>query len=67
VASWPAIYCYFVPWVDAPGAPDMNGYYPGDEETAGYHAARENNALAASYEHFLRTGVPIVSFLYSHL
>jgi hypothetical protein len=34
----------------------MNGYYPGDEERAGYRAARENNALTASYEHFLRTG-----------
>ncbi|RLN13474.1 nuclear speckle RNA-binding protein A [Panicum miliaceum] len=41
---------------DGPGAPDMTGYYPRDEERAGYRAARDTEALNASYERFLRTG-----------
>ncbi|KAK3128217.1 hypothetical protein QOZ80_6BG0458560 [Eleusine coracana subsp. coracana] len=41
---------------DVPGAPDMTGYYPHDEERAGYRAARDTEALNASYERFLRTG-----------
>ncbi|OEL22574.1 Protein MATERNALLY EXPRESSED GENE 5 [Dichanthelium oligosanthes] len=34
----------------------MTGYYPRDEERAGYRAARDTEALNASYERFLRTG-----------
>lgn len=64
---WLDIYSYLVPWIDIPGAPDMTGYYPRDEERAGYRAARDTEALNASYERFLRTGVLVVSFLYSHL
>ncbi|CAL5050579.1 unnamed protein product [Urochloa decumbens] len=41
---------------DGHGAPDMTGYYPRDEERAGYRAARDTEALNASYERFLRTG-----------
>ncbi|TVT98093.1 hypothetical protein EJB05_46576 [Eragrostis curvula] len=41
---------------DVPGAPDMTGYYPRDEERAAYRAARDSEALNASYERFLRTG-----------
>ncbi|KAL5651237.1 hypothetical protein ACJX0J_036695, partial [Zea mays] len=39
-----------------PGAPDTAGYYPRDEERAGYRAARDTESLNASYERFLRTG-----------
>ncbi|KAF8662222.1 hypothetical protein HU200_056423 [Digitaria exilis] len=45
--------------IDGPGAPDMTGYYPRDEERAGYRPARDTEALNASYERFLRTGVSI--------
>ncbi|AQL02437.1 Nuclear speckle RNA-binding protein A [Zea mays] len=41
---------------DVPGAPDTAGYYPRDEERAGYRAARDTESLNASYERFLRTG-----------
>ncbi|KAL5224317.1 hypothetical protein ABZP36_010956 [Zizania latifolia] len=41
---------------DVPGAPEMAGYYPRDEERAGYRAVKDSGALNASYEHFLRTG-----------
>uniref|UniRef100_A0A0D9WL98 RRM domain-containing protein n=1 Tax=Leersia perrieri TaxID=77586 RepID=A0A0D9WL98_9ORYZ len=39
-----------------PGAPEMAGYYSRDDERAGFRAARDNEALNASYERFLRTG-----------
>jgi hypothetical protein len=45
----------------------MAGYYPRDEERAGYAAVRETQALNASYERFLRTGVLIICFLRNHL
>jgi hypothetical protein len=45
----------------------MTGYYPRDEERAGYRAARDTEALNASYERFLRTGVSVVVFLHNHL
>ncbi|CAM0912530.1 unnamed protein product [Alopecurus aequalis] len=41
---------------DVPGASEMAGYHPRDEERAGYAAARDTQALNASYERFLRTG-----------
>nr|XP_051197911.1 nuclear speckle RNA-binding protein A-like isoform X2 [Lolium perenne]XP_051197912.1 nuclear speckle RNA-binding protein A-like isoform X3 [Lolium perenne] len=41
---------------DLPGAHEMAGYYPREEDRAGYAAVRETQALNASYERFLRTG-----------
>ncbi|XBI06501.1 hypothetical protein VPH35_134509 [Triticum aestivum] len=41
---------------DGPGAPEMAGYYPRDEERPGYAVVRDTQALNASYERFLRTG-----------
>ncbi|KQK19651.1 nuclear speckle RNA-binding protein A [Brachypodium distachyon] len=47
---------------DVPGSSEMAGYYPRDEERAGYAAAaaaaaaRDTQALNASYERYLRTG-----------
>uniref|UniRef100_A0ACD6A9U7 Uncharacterized protein n=1 Tax=Avena sativa TaxID=4498 RepID=A0ACD6A9U7_AVESA len=41
---------------DVHGAHEMAGYYPREEERAGYAAVRETQALNASYERFLRTG-----------
>lgn len=52
----------FLPFVDGPGAPEMAGYYPRDEERPGYAAVRDTQALNASYERFLRTGVYIILF-----
>lgn len=45
----------------------MTGYYPRDEERAGYRPARDTEALNASYERFLRTGVSIVVLLHNHV
>uniref|UniRef100_A0A453QHR4 Uncharacterized protein n=1 Tax=Aegilops tauschii subsp. strangulata TaxID=200361 RepID=A0A453QHR4_AEGTS len=47
---------------DGPGAPEMAGYYPRDEERPGYAVVRDTQALNASYERFLRTGVYIILF-----
>lgn len=54
------------PCIGVPGAPEMAGYYPRDEERAGYRAARDTEALNASYERFLRTGVSIIRLLHNH-
>jgi hypothetical protein len=45
----------------------MAGYYPREEDRAGYAAVRETQALNASYERFLRTGVLIFIFLHNDL
>lgn len=56
----------FLPFVDGPRAPEMAGYYPRDEERPGYAAVRDTQALSASYERFLRSGVYIIFFLHNH-
>ena len=56
----------FPHFVDVPGAPEMAGYYPRDEDRAGYAAVRDTQALNASYERFLRIGVLIISLLCIH-
>lgn len=44
----------------------MAGYYSRDEERPGYRPARDTEALNASYERFLRTGVskPVLNTYY---
>lgn len=56
----------FFPCIDIPGAPEMAGYYSRDEERPGYRPARDTEALNASYERFLRTGVskPVLNTYY---
>lgn len=46
-------------YVDGPGGQDMAGYYP--RENAGYHSLRDNEVLGASYDRYLRNGVPAVA------
>jgi hypothetical protein len=35
----------------------MTGYYPRETDRAAYHSLRENEALGASYDRYLRNGV----------
>ncbi|TVU04710.1 hypothetical protein EJB05_47841 [Eragrostis curvula] len=39
---------------------DMSGYYPREADRAGYHSLRENEAIGASYDRYLRNGMPSV-------
>ncbi|XP_062191741.1 RNA-binding protein 1-like [Phragmites australis] len=39
---------------------DMTGYYPRETDRAGYHSLRENEAIGASYDRYLRNGMPTV-------
>lgn len=66
-ALWLQLYIYFFFFRYIDGAPDMTGYYQRDEERAGYRAARDTEALTASYERFLRTGVSPVGLLHYRL
>jgi coproporphyrinogen III oxidase len=42
---------------DVSGGQDMTGYYPRETDRAGYHSLRENEAIGASYDRYLRNGV----------
>ncbi|XP_044956186.1 nuclear speckle RNA-binding protein A-like isoform X1 [Hordeum vulgare subsp. vulgare] len=44
---------------DGPGGQEMAGYYP--RENAGYHSLRDNEAIGASYDRYLRNGMPSVA------
>ncbi|KAF0898307.1 hypothetical protein E2562_007159 [Oryza meyeriana var. granulata] len=46
---------------DVPAGQDMTGYYPRETDRAGYHALRENEAIGASYDRYLRNGMPSVA------
>ncbi|XP_062195765.1 RNA-binding protein 1-like [Phragmites australis] len=39
---------------------DMTGYYPRETDRAGYHSLRENEAIGASYDRYLRNGMSSV-------
>jgi hypothetical protein len=39
----------------------MTGYYPRETDRTGYHALRENEAIGASYDRYLRNGMPSVA------
>ena len=41
------------------GGQDMTGYYPRETDRAGYHSLRDNDAIGASYDRYLRNGVQI--------
>ncbi|EMS63560.1 hypothetical protein TRIUR3_29274 [Triticum urartu] len=54
--SWYQMYV----WInDGPGGQEMAGYYP--RENAGYHSLRDNEAIGASYDRYLRNGMPSVA------
>uniref|UniRef100_A0A453RQ89 RRM domain-containing protein n=1 Tax=Aegilops tauschii subsp. strangulata TaxID=200361 RepID=A0A453RQ89_AEGTS len=44
---------------NGPGGQEMAGYYP--RENAGYHSLRDNEAIGASYDRYLRNGMPSVA------
>jgi hypothetical protein len=67
MASTLYLLLYLFRCIDVPGAPDTAGYYPRDEERAGYRAARDTESLNASYERFLRTGVSTIGLLHNCL
>uniref|UniRef100_A0A0D9XAH7 RRM domain-containing protein n=1 Tax=Leersia perrieri TaxID=77586 RepID=A0A0D9XAH7_9ORYZ len=46
---------------DVTAGQDMTGYYPRETDRAGYHALRENEAIGASYDRYLRNGMPSVA------
>uniref|UniRef100_A0A0E0ENN5 RRM domain-containing protein n=2 Tax=Oryza TaxID=4527 RepID=A0A0E0ENN5_9ORYZ len=46
---------------DVPAGQDMTGYYPRETDRTGYHALRENEAIGASYDRYLRNGMPSVA------
>jgi len=48
-------------FADVSGGQDMTGYYPRETDRAGYHSLRENEAIGASYDRYLRNGMPSVS------
>ncbi|CAO2164968.1 unnamed protein product [Urochloa humidicola] len=45
---------------DVSGGQDMTGYYPRETDRAGYHSLRENEAIGASYDRYLRNGMASV-------
>jgi hypothetical protein len=47
---------YFVS-ADVSTGQDMTGYYPRETDRSAYHSLRENEALGASYDRYLRNGV----------
>lgn len=44
-------------FADVSGGQDMTGYYPRETDRAGYHSLRDNDAIGASYDRYLRNGV----------
>ncbi|KAL5231813.1 hypothetical protein ABZP36_030589 [Zizania latifolia] len=46
---------------DVPAGQEMTGYYPRENDRAGYHSLRENEAIGASYDRYLRNGMPSVA------
>ncbi|KAL5221768.1 hypothetical protein ABZP36_026481 [Zizania latifolia] len=46
---------------DVPAGQEMTGYYPRESDRAGYHSLRENEAIGASYDRYLRNGMPPVA------
>lgn len=51
------IFDIFLGFADVSGGQDMSGYYPRETDRAGYHSLRENDAIGASYDRYLRNGV----------
>ncbi|KAL6646294.1 hypothetical protein ACP70R_017902 [Stipagrostis hirtigluma subsp. patula] len=45
---------------DVSAGQDMTGYYPREADRTGYHSLRENEAIGASYDRYLRNGMPSV-------
>jgi hypothetical protein len=41
----------------------MTGYYPRETDRAGYHSLRDNDAIGASYDRYLRNGVQTQFFI----
>jgi hypothetical protein len=50
-------------FADVSGGQDMTGYYPRETDRAGYHSLRENEAIGASYDRYLRNGVQTEFFI----
>ncbi|KAJ1269513.1 hypothetical protein BS78_07G217800 [Paspalum vaginatum] len=46
---------------DVSGGQDMTGYYPRETDRSGYHSLRENEAIGASYDRYLRNGMSSVT------
>lgn len=44
----------------------MTGYYTRETDRTGYHALRENEAIGASYDRYLRNGVQLQVPLYKY-
>jgi hypothetical protein len=50
-------------FADVSGGQDMTGYYPRETDRAGYHSLRDNDAIGASYDRYLRNGVQTQFFI----
>ena len=65
--DWVQSLISFSIFADVSGGQDMTGYYPRETDRAGYHSLRDNDAIGASYDRYLRNGVQIQFSYYTSL